>query len=247
MNREEAKYLLRAYRVSGQDAKDRRFREALEMLKHDPELARWFDREQGLDRKLAEKIGSFPVPPDLKFELLAARKIVEPRRWWQRPSWLAAAAASAALVVTLVTLVIRSPGKAQFADFRSYVGAVAGDAPAQLNLMSGDLSAVRQWLNRRKAPSDFVIPAGLNGLPSLGCCVLDWNSRKVSFVCFELENKQMVHLFVVDRDSLRGVPRGGLREVATLGNGVATLSWSDGKRGYVLASRQNEQELRRLL
>ncbi|MCI0541761.1 MAG: hypothetical protein L0Z50_41720, partial [Verrucomicrobiales bacterium] len=66
MNREEAKYLLRAYRVSGQDASDPQFREALEMLKIDPELARWFAQEQAVDRKLAEKIGSFPVPTDLK-------------------------------------------------------------------------------------------------------------------------------------------------------------------------------------
>src|SRR5437660_3876567 len=206
MNREEAKYLLRAYRVAGQDARDPQFREALEMLKHDVELAQWFAQEQAVDRKLAEKIGSFPVPPDLKSKLLAARKIVQPPRWWQKPAWLAGAAACGALVVTLVALAIRSPGKVQFADFRSYVGTVAGDKPGQLDLMSRELASVRQWLNSRNAPADFLIPAGLNGLPSLGCRVLDWNSRKVSFVCFELENKQMVHLFG-GHDPLRTTPQ----------------------------------------
>ncbi|MCI0537671.1 MAG: hypothetical protein L0Z50_20845, partial [Verrucomicrobiales bacterium] len=210
-------------------------------------LARWFAQEQAVDRKLAEKIGSFPVPTDLKSKLLAARKVVHLPRWWQRPAWLTAAAACVALVVTLVALSIRSSSQARFADFRSFVSAVAGDKTAHLDLMSKDLVAVRQWLNNHNAPDDFVVPAGLNGLPSLGCRVLDWRGQKVSFVCFELENKEMVHLFVMDRSSMRGVPQNGIRELAALDDGVTTLAWSSGKRVYVLASHQGEQGLRRLL
>ena len=248
MNREEAKYILQAYGVDGQESNEPQFREALEMLKQDPELVRWFAQQQAVDRRLAEKFNVFPVPPGLKTQLLAARKIVLPLpRWWQKPAWLTAAAACLTLLVTIVALSLRSPTKAQFANFRSYAGAVAGDKNGHLDLMSRDVTAMRQWLNNRSAPADFVVPAGLNGLPSLGCRVLDWNSRKVSFICFELGNKQLVHLFVMDRDSLRGTPQGGVREVAALDGGITTLSWSDNKRVYVLAGHQNETELKRLL
>lgn len=246
MNREEAKYILSAYRVDGQDASDPQFREALEMLKIDPELARWFAREQALDRKIAEKIGSFPVPPDLKSRLLAARKIIPLPRWWQKPAWLAATAC-AVLALAVVTVSVHTSSKPQFADFRSYVGAIAGDKSGHLEMMSKDLVAVRQWLNSRNAPDDFVIPAGLKGLPSLGCRVFDWSGSKVSFVCFELGKKEMVHLFVMDRRTLRGIPRSQDVQAAALGNGITTLSWSDDKRIYVLAGHENEQELRKLL
>jgi len=248
MNRDEAKFILQAYGVDGQESNEPQFREALEVLKSDAELARWFDTQQAVDRRLAEKFDAFPVPPDLKSQLLAARKVVvPPPRWWQKPAWLTAAAACVALLAMLVALAIRSPGDAQFADFRAYAGAVASDTKGHLDLMSQDVTALRQWLNARRAPDDFMMPAGLSGRPSLGCRVLDWNQRKVSFVCFELDSKQMVHLFVMDRDSLQGAPRGGIREVAALDGGIATLSWSDEKRVYVLASHQSEEELRRLL
>ena len=249
MNREEAKYILQAYGVDGQESNEPQFREALEMLKQDPELARWFARQQAVDQRLAEKFSAFPVPRELKSQLLAARKVVSPLpRWWQKPAWLAAAAASVVLLLTIVALSVRSPGGARFADFRLYAGAVAsGDMSGHLDLMSHDVTALRHWLNSRDAPGDFLLPAGLNGRPGLGCRVLDWKGRKVSFVCFELENKQMVHLFVMDRQSLPGVPKGGIREVAVLDSGVTTLSWSDNKRVYVLAGHQSETELRRLL
>jgi hypothetical protein len=234
--------------VDGRESNEPQFREALEILKQDPELARWFSREQELDRRLAEKFNAFPVPPELKSRLLAARRIVvTPPRWWRKPAWLAAAAACVALLVTIVALSVGSTDAARFEDFRSYAGAVAGDTGGRLDLMSRDVTALRQWFNGRNAPDDFLIPTGLDGLPSLGCRVLDWNGRKVSFVCFELRNQERVHLFVMDRDSLRNIPSGAARDVAVLNSGVTTLSWSDDRRVYVLAGHQGEEDLRRLL
>lgn len=247
MNREDAKYLLSACRVGGQDAIDPQFREALEVLKIDPELAEWFAKEQAMDRRVAEKFASFPVPPDLKPKLLAARKLIPMPRWWRSPAWLMIAAACVVLTLTLALLSFRPSSKPQFADFRSYVGVIAGDKAGHLGLMSKDLAAVRHWLNSHDAPDDFMVPAGLNGLPSMGCRVLDWSGSKVSFVCFELGNRRMVHLFVADRGVMRGCPGDGSVEVVTLNNGITTLSWSDDQRAYVLAGHENEQQLRKLL
>jgi len=246
MNREEAKYLLSAYRMGGQDAGDPQFREALEMLRTDPELAHWFAREQALDRTISEKMASFPVPPDLKSRLLAMRKVSQLPRCWQRPSWVAAAAACFALALTIGVLAIQ-PRKPKFADFCAFVATIAAEKPGHLDLMSKDIVAVRQWLKDRNAPHDFVIPAGLNGLPTMGCRVLDWSGGKVSFVCFELENKHMIHLFVMDRGAMRKIPQTDSVQLVAMENGIGTLSWSDTQRVYVLTGHETGQELRKLL
>src|SRR4030095_16367194 len=116
MNRDEAKYILRSYDLNGRDAGDPQFQEALEMLRHDPELRECFAQEQAMDKKLSETFRVFPVPPDLKGKLVAARKIVPLHNWWQRPSLLGAAAASLALLGVLALLLSRAPEKRQFAQ-----------------------------------------------------------------------------------------------------------------------------------
>ncbi len=46
MNNQEAKLILQAYRLGGQDAADPLFQEVLEQLKRDPDLAKWFATPQ---------------------------------------------------------------------------------------------------------------------------------------------------------------------------------------------------------
>lgn len=247
MNRDEAKYLLSAYRPDGQDASDPQFREALELLKIDPELAHWFAEERALDRAIAAKLAAFPVPPQLKHQLLAARKIVRPAAsWWQRPAWITAAAAAVTLALALLALSWPAARRAQLADFRAYLGAVAAGHAGDLERIR-DLPAVRQWLGEHGAPDDFVLPAGLAGLPSLGCRVLEWNGHPVAFVCFELPNQERVHLFVLDRQALPGAPSESTPDVAALRGDINALWWADARRVYVLAGPQSDAELRRLL
>jgi thiol-disulfide isomerase/thioredoxin len=74
MNIEEAKLILSAYRPDGQDAGDPQFQEALELMKHDPELDRWFAEAQAWDTRVADKLRqAASTPPELKSELLAQR------------------------------------------------------------------------------------------------------------------------------------------------------------------------------
>ena len=246
MNREEAKYLLHAYRVGGQDASDPQFREALELLKQDPELAQWFAEDQAIHRRLADKFSKLPVPGDLKTQLLATRKIMQPVPWWKKPMRLAAAAAAIALLVCSLAVWFSVAGREKFADFRSFAATMAATKMERLDFTSQDPREVKQWLaNRGDTPADFVIPAGLNGRPSIGCCVMNWHGQKVSMVCFEMENRKVAHLFVVDRARLRNVP--SMAQALTAGNGINTVAWSDRKNVYVLAGKQGEEDLMKLL
>jgi hypothetical protein len=244
MNRDEAKYVLRSYHLGGRDAADPQFREALEMLARDPELAAWFAQERALDSKLSEKFRAFPAPLDLKNQLLAARKIVPLQVWWRPPAWLGSAAALLAFVATLVVF-FAAAGKTDFADLRKYVAAKAATLD-HLDFRSADLDQIRQWLENHGAPEDFVLPANLKGKPSIGCRVFDWYGENVSLICFQLENKKVAHLFVFDRSGLAKIPIGETPQFERTLDGIATASWADNARIYVVAMKQDEQDLEQL-
>jgi hypothetical protein len=245
MNRDEAKYILRAYHLGGEDAADPQFQEALELSKRDPALASWFANEQAIDARLSRKLLSFPVPADLKTQLLAARKIVPLRPWWQRPAWVSAAACFIS-VLALSGSLIHLARQPRFADFRSYVV----DTTAQLDhldLVSTNLVEVRRWLVDHHAPSDFVVPAGINESPSVGCREFNWKGQRVSLICFKTDKLGTVHLFVIDRATLHSAPSGTVPQVATSDKGITTAAWSSDQRVYVLAGKVDETALRRLL
>jgi len=245
MNRDEAKFMLCACPPGGVQADDPQLREALEMLERDPVLAEWFAQEQALDSRLSGKLRAFPVPPDLKAQLLAARKFVPLRPWWQRRGWLAAAACLL-LAATLAVLFLGPAREPQFAEFQDYVADTTATLD-HLDLASHDLAELRQWLQHRGAPNDFVLPASLSGRPSIGCRIFDWRGREVSLVCFRIGESHEVHLFVIDASKLRNVPAGTTPQYAKLDHGISAAAWSNGRHSYVLATDAGEEALKRLL
>jgi hypothetical protein len=247
MNNEEARLILQAYRPGGQDASDPRFREALEQAQRDPELGRWFAKEQELDSRISTKVkASLTPPPHLKSQLLAQRKIVRPTVWWRQPFWQLAAAACVALLVTLGVLWFGPSGQTQFAAYRAEMAEFTEKKLDRLDLMSRDVAEVRRWLAQKESHGDLVLPAGLDGRPSLGCRLLEWKGHKVSLICFELENKQVAHLLVVDSTAFKDAPTES--PVFNQVGNVATASWSRDGKTYVVASKEASQtDLMKLL
>ena len=254
MNNEEAKLILQTYRSGGQDANDPRFREALEQAQRDPELARWFANEQALDSRISTKLNRSITPPaNLKAQLLAQRKIVRPVIWWQRPVVRYALAACLALFATVAVVwfngwranEFHAQGKG-FAAYRETMADFTANKLNRLDLKSSDVTEVRRWLTEKDSHGDLVLPAGLDGRPSLGCRVLDWNDHKVSLICFKLENRQVVHLLVVDRSLFKDAP-----PESPLFNQLgeaATVSWSRGEKTYLVVSKGSHQsDLMKLL
>lgn len=247
MNHEEAKLILQAYRPGGQDAHDPQFREALEMARRDPELGRWLANEQALDARISERVRTaLPPPPFLKSRLLAQRVTARPVAWWRQPLWQLAAAACLALFVTLTVLRPGSDAPTEFAQYRDQMAEFAGKKLDRLDLMSADVEQIRRWLGGKQAHENLVLPSGLNGRPSLGCRLLDWQGHKVSLVCFELGNQQVAHLLVVDSGAFTAPPPEG-PTFARVGD-VGSMSWSREGKTYVLASKgADDQSLMRLL
>jgi hypothetical protein len=246
MNNEEAKLILQAYRPGGRDANDPQFREALEQAQRDPELARWFGNEQALDSRISARLNTSIKPPaHLKSQLLAQRKIVRRFVWWRKPTWQLAAACMA-LLVTVAALWLKPDRSTGFTQYRTEMAGFAGNKLDRLDLMSRDVTEVRRWLAQKESHSDLVLPAGLDGRPSLGCRLLDWKGHKVSLVCFELENKHVAHLLVVDSSAFKDAPTES--PVFNQVDNVATASWSRGGKTYIVASKEASQtDLMKLL
>jgi hypothetical protein len=246
MNRDAAQYILRSYHLGSRDAEDPQFRDALGMLARDPELAAWFAKDQAMDNGISRALQTFPVPADLKGQLLAARKVVPLYAWWQRPTWISTVAACVTLIATLAVLLSRAPKQTQFAEYHSYIAHTAASLD-HLDVKTSDLLQIRQWLSGHGAPEDFAIPGRLNGKARVGCRVFEWNGQKVSLVCFELENQKVAHMFVIDRSMFTNLPGGGALQFQTTQDGIATASWSDARRTYIVAMQRGQQDLRRLL
>ncbi|MEK7780492.1 MAG: hypothetical protein AAB370_03195 [Verrucomicrobiota bacterium] len=252
MNNEEAKLILQAYRADGQDASDPRFREALEQAQRDPDLARWFANEQTLDARIGAKLRkSTPVPADLKAQLLAQRKIVRPAIWWQRPSARYAMAAGFALFATIAGWfgfvhegAIEARGNT-FADYRDAMADFTGNKLKRLEFRTRDVAEAKRWLAEKGSIAELTLPKGLEGKPSFGCRVLEWQGKKVSLVCFELANRKVVHLLTVDSSIFEHAP--GESPEFKQAVDVAMASWSRSGKTYVLTSkRADESELKNL-
>ena len=247
MNNDEAKFILHAYRPGGQDANDPQFREALEQARRDPDLTRWFDEQRELDNRIGTVLRTaLAPPPELKSSLLAQRRLVRVS-FWRQPAWVATAiAAGLALLLTVGLLFTPSTQSLDFAQYRVAMAEFVDGNIDRLDLMSRDVDELRNWLEQQGAPSDFVLPAGLAGRPALGCRIKEWNGQKVSLLCFELENREVAHLLVIDRDALTDTP---LQAPEFVRSGpVATVAWSRDDKIYLLASSHaSESDLLQLL
>ncbi len=247
MNNEAAKLILQAYRPGGQDANDPRFRAALEQAQRDPELALWFANEQALDSRISDKLKASITPPaHLKSQLLAQTKIIRPVEWWKHPVLRLALAACLALIVTVAALWLKPARTEGFVQYRNEMAEFAAKKLDRLDLMSRDMTEVRRWLAQKESHGDLVLLAGLDGRPSLGCRLLEFKGKKVSLICFEMENRQVAHLLVIDRTAFKDAPPES--PVFNQVGEVATISWSRGDKTYVVASKGgNQLDLMKLL
>lgn len=244
MNNEEAKFILQAYRAGGQDANDPQFAEALNQAQKDPEVAAWFAQEKSLDTAISQKLKAYPVPPSLKSGILAGRKVVQLRPAWQRPVvW--ALAASVAFLITFFAL-WPNLNPASLGSYRKEMAARLTDGHYLLQMTNEDMTKLRQYLATQAGHSDFVLPAGLEGKPGVGCQVLDWNGKKVTLICMRTDQSGFVHLFVINRTDLPNPPPQGAPLFAKAGDWM-TAAWTLGDKSYLLTGRTDRDTLASLL
>ena len=238
--------ILQAYRLGGQDAANPQFQEALEQLKRDPELADWFAQERAVETRVQAKIRDALKPPaHLKAALLAQGRIVRPRAWWQRPKWLAAAAAVAVLGIagTIWSWRLREP---EFAAFRQAMVQNALQAKPHVSFETHNLADIQRWLKDRQMDTSFDLPVALRDNQTEGCRVVDWNGHKATLICYVLNGRDHLDLFVLDGVPFRGFTPSQTPKFAPA-NGLMTATWTQGRKTYLLAASGGEAVLRKYL
>lgn len=228
MNAVEAKQILLLYRP--QDAADPEMTAALELTRQDPELKQWFDQHCAFQQAVRTNLRRIQPPPHLKDALLAQMKVVAPP-WWQRPAWLAAAAAVMLLAGIWAVWQPAAPLN-QFANFQQRMISTA-QREYRMDLLTSDMTRLRQFIARQGAPADYNLTRGLEKLALTGGGLLHWRNNPVAMVCFDRGDKQMLFLFVMKKAAVKDPPP-ETPQLAKVTN-LYAMSWSHGDKTYLLA------------
>jgi len=249
MNNEEATFLLHGYRPDGSDAQDPQFAEALDQVKRDPALKRWFQQQQAFDGTIAEKLRCLPIPNDLKANILAGRKLIRPQAWWLRHPIATALAACLVLALGLSALWQRGGAGDALASYREDMVQLVRQVEAEevdLEYLTADLAEIRQWIGEHSSHGDAIIPDSLAPGSGLGCRVLSWRDHAVVLACFKSVDGPPVHLLVIDSQAFGDAPAAGSR-LAYMLHDMNTTAWSAEGKTYLLVSRAPAETLERLL
>jgi hypothetical protein len=111
-----------------------------------------------------------------------------------------------------------------------------------MDIVTNDQQAIRQFMARSGAPSDYLLTPPLEKLKATGGGLIHWQGNPVSMVCFDRGDKQMVFLFVVNRSSLRDAP--ATSEEKTRVSKLLTSSWTEGDKTYLLAGPEDSAVFR---
>ena len=241
MNSAEAKRILVACPPGREDLSDAEIAAALQQVRRDPELQQWWERQREFHRAMQDSFRKSPVPAALRSRIAARTNIIRPA-WWRRPAvW--AAAAAIVFLVSLTVLWQRSSPEASFQTFRSRMVGTVLRQYAMVEIR--DMAQIRQYLATNNAPSDYVLPSRLAELPAMGAGVLSWQGERASMVCLDSGAQGTLFLFIVDKTSVKRPPR-DRPEFAQV-NRLATMSWTQDGKAYVLAGHGGRDWLQQFL
>lgn len=258
MNRDEAREILSVWRPWAKDAQSAEFADALAFARQDPELAAWLEEHVATQEAIRSAFKQIEVPAGLKEQILSERdlkKIVplerpDPSRRVQ----LYALAASVVLVCGVaVYWSLTNSGPKEDVGFNGYRNRMVASAVRTyiMDMESGDASAVRAYLSAHKGHADFAMPEKVSASQIVGCGIKSWQGKPVTMVCFKTGKrlppgeKSDLFLFVVDRGSLTELPEAN-KLVYRKVNELATATWTEGDRVYLLTS-PNEATLKEFL
>jgi hypothetical protein len=253
LNHHDAKTILRLYRPGTADADDPQVAEALALARRDPELARWLEDHAARQEALLAKFRQIAIPAGLKEQIISEQKSFSRKN--SRRDKIISVVAVAAIVISLLVLVPLLFPRPRAADntLAVYKQRMAGWALLgyRMDLETNDVGPIRAYLAQHQAPSDFMLPAGLQKATLLGCAIESWRNAKASMICFHTGKSMSsgqpdLWLFVVDRAALKDPPLSGTPQMGAV-NRLATAVWSEGNRVYFLGMEGDPQTLKSYL
>ena len=252
MNHDEAKTILLLYRPGTADTDDPQITEALRLAKQDPDLTRWLVEHCARQETLRAGFRQIATPAGLKEQIISEQAAQERRTVSRRQNAILAAVAVVVALVVLTPLWFQHRETAEnFALYRTRMASIALRGYG-MDLTTGDPAAIRAFLGRNGAPADYHLPAALEKTAVAGCAIENWQSAKVSMICFRTGQplppgqSSDLWLFVIDRSLVKEAPPAEARQFAQV-NRLGTMTWTEGDKLYVLGMAGDESALRRYL
>lgn len=240
MDNQEAKFLLRAYRPGGADANDPAFSGALDQARKDPEVGKWFEREQALDRAVAQKLRGVHPPAGLRETILAGGRISNvTTRWWKQPAWMSLAAA---ILIFAGAGVVWPKMQARAEINRLTAWAIDDTLHGQHGSHGSATARLSAFLsNPATHLAGATLPVTAGELSTTGCRTLKFAGREVVELCFVRSGTEY-HFYVMTGPSR--IPRS---PHLTEEGGASAMAWSDPHYSYVLATTAAPSALKALL
>jgi len=236
---EQARLELDATTLRPQDASE----ETRAMVESDPQLGAWAAARTDFDQRVANAMDDIPVPGDLHLKLLAmsGQRAPAPRKVMPRAfMWLAAAAAF--LMMFFGWWWQSSINSGWQSEALANVKLI-DLGMARLQHESESLNDLKHMLAAEGSLSPGQLPASLAALKTYGCRVIKVAGKPATVVCFELPTGDEAHLVVMNHNDVT-TP---LNAPAFSTKGGWTMaSWSDGQQSYMLATRADAKQLKKL-
>jgi len=254
MNRDEAKKILLLYRTEA-DAADPQIAEALALAKTDAELSRWFDEHRAAQNALREKFRQIEIPGGLVQQIVSEQK-AKAKRSSRRQKSVAVAAVGAMVVAAIALAAVyfpfqRQPSASTLADFQKQMIDFAS-SPYGMALATNDLAQIHDYLAQNHGVADYTLPASLEKTAATGCAVKYWAGAQVSMICFRTGKPLPANqpgdlwLFVTDCGTVKNAPNSATPQFSQINN-VATATWTQNGKLYLLGIEGDEQTLRKYL
>jgi len=250
VNSQQAKDILLLYRPGVPEPDQPELAAALDLARRDPELKQWLQEHEATQQALRARFRAIPVPEGLREQILSERHahLAAPKR---RKAIMALTVAALALILMAVLFdFVRPHEDKSFANFQSRMIRTAARQYPKMDLEARDPDQIRNYLLQHQAHGDYVIPAALDRTARTGCALLQWQVKPVSMVCFHSSTNSAANiadlfLFIINRSDVPNAPAAAVPQFAQT-NRMATASWSDKDKTYVLAGWVDESFLRRL-
>jgi hypothetical protein len=247
MTRDDAKIILLRCRPGTKDEEEPEVREALALANSDVELSRWFAEEIGRQQLVRKTLRKINAPAGLMEQIISEQAAKE--RMMRKRREVVKIAVLMGVIIFAGFWGFLQQGHRPKADntLATFQNEMAGYALRGyiMDLQTNNPEQIRAFFRQRQAPSDYAISRGLQKAALVGCSVENWNTTKVSMICFATGaqlapgNQNDLWLFVVDQKSVADAPRDSQRIVSKV-NRLNTATWSENGKLYLLATTADQ-------
>ena len=242
MDSRQAKEILVRYRPGETNNLDQRMGEALELARHDPKLAAWFEQHCVAHAKLPGELAVTPAsaipPPTPK----ADHQHIIPLN---KPALIMIAMAGLVLLGAFLWSSFAPKPQNSFASYRDRMARLV-QRSYPMKMLASDQSQIREYFRANGGPVDFVLPRNLDKLSGTGGAVFTWHNQPVFLLGLEAGVNTNLYLFLVNRSAFLNLPVPTKPEFKSVGK-LMTASWTVGDKVYLLAGPNDEATLKNYL